>query len=365
MIVEHHDLIDPFAGRAGSSPVDRLTTHMVPIEVLFQKYVDVSTNITVSAPVTILAAITKQTIDPETKIAEIEVTTNALHPYFLDEELLTLNPNYPGYSYNVTEIGDPALCANDPDGFCLQVFRITIDASSGCEISGDYRLNFAVDCQINDATSLEWESCAVAADARADIDLKILSENFCAKVTATVDITGVLDSFEDDARAVPKFNFLNDQQVFFRATISSPDATLTSSVVSSVKLVSGAETIQLYLNGEIAEPRSEFALGAQAASTADFDFTLRSSYITGLAADSTKDYQVVARVDVTFEGVPGVKRYTFQSPIDNKEMAVASQIGIQQDALAAGNNEPLMESGASQVAAAGSLLFGVGLYYLF
>ena len=41
MLLQHHDLIDPFSGRTGQAPVERLTQHVVPIQVQFQKSIEV------------------------------------------------------------------------------------------------------------------------------------------------------------------------------------------------------------------------------------------------------------------------------------------------------------------------------------
>ena len=72
-----------------------------------------TTSVSVSAPVTLLAAVSLQTVDPETKLATIEVTTNLLAPYKLSAENLTLLPNdpaYADYTYSVSEVGSPELC---------------------------------------------------------------------------------------------------------------------------------------------------------------------------------------------------------------------------------------------------------------
>ena len=72
-----------------------------------------STQISVSAPITLLAAITLQTVDPNTKEATIEITTNLLYPYKLDSESLASLPGLPeyvDYTYEIVEDSDPALC---------------------------------------------------------------------------------------------------------------------------------------------------------------------------------------------------------------------------------------------------------------
>lgn len=342
LVLTHHDFIEPFAGRPGSVPVERVTDHLIPLEVRFQKFVDVSTEIVVNAPVTVLAAITRQSVDPITKIAIIEVTTNLLWPYQLVSEQLVLTPPDYAYSYSVSDLSNPALCVNAPGETCTQVFRITMDASSGCEITGLYDLQFDVDCQLAGDGSLPVQ-CAVDPDAQATLNLSIISENFCAEVSVQVAISGSLTSFFDAAYAVPRSQFLLDQVSYFEADITSPDATLTSATINSVKLLDGATQIQLYAAGSALVPAAGFALDGSGSDYAKFYFTLDEAYLTGITELDPKSLTVLARVDVTFAGVPGVKRLVLAGSLNDKLLSVTSEVGVK-----AQPSQPL-ESGAAAV----------------
>jgi len=326
MIIQHHDFIDPFAGRAGSAAVERLTQHIVPLEVQFQKYIDVSTQITVTASVQALFAISRQAVDPNTKEAVIEVTTNLLHPYKLDlENILNTpaNPDYAAYTYSIAEVGDAALCPDDPAQSCTQVFRITIDASTGCEISGLYDLQWDLTCQSAD-------NCAIDAGEKVDAQLSILSEDFCAKVSVRVEIDGTLTSYESDVYSTIKTNFLYDQTAFFEAALSSPDATLTSSTIRTVSLVDNVSgsSILLYSDGNTPIPDINFSLDGGSSNTARFNFDLLESVMGALGADESKEWDVVARVDVTYEGVPGLRRLVLQGELGDKPMNLDAKVGI-------------------------------------
>jgi hypothetical protein len=370
MLLKHHDLIDPFAGRAGQAPVERITQHVVPIQVQFQKFIDVSTNITVQSPVRLLVAVTRQEVASDTKNAIIEVTTNLLYPYKLTAEQLSQVPSaaYPGMNFSIIEVGSSALCPNTPGAACTQVFRINIAIGNNCQITGAYGLLWNLTCQLDSVSGARPASCAINNDATASAAISILSEDFCAKVSVKITISGTLTSFDSATYLVPKSQFIVNQSSYFKAEVASPDATLTSSVVRSVKLVSGAEQILIYSDGSSAIPEAAFGLDQSGADFAEFFFTLKGSYITGIGQDASKQYSVVARIDVTFTGVPGVKRLVLQGELNKKPMSLNAQIGVAAPLIqssnpngnfenAGGLTSPLAWVGAAGLIAATPLLF--------
>jgi hypothetical protein len=358
MILQHHDFIDPFGSRGGAE-VERLTQHIIPLVVRFQKYVDVSTQISVSAPITLLAAITLQTVDPNTKEATIEITTNLLYPYKLDSESLSSLPGLPeyvDYTYEIVEDSDPALCpADDPNSSCTQKFRITIDASTGCEISGNYSVAWSAFCQAAD-------NCFLDGPTDVGADLIILSEDFCAEISVLVEIDGSLTSYADntyDANPAQS-NFLLDAVSYYQALIVSPDATLESSTIRTVKTVNGGTTTILYDEGISGPAAAAFSLDGAGADYARFFFTLSEDWLGVFGQDEVRDYSVEARIDVTYSGVPGVKRLVLQGALDNTPVNLAAQIGLQADSLNE-DSEPMVASASTSVlsfvAAAGALGF--------
>jgi hypothetical protein len=350
--------------------VERLTQHVIPLQVQFQKFIDVSTNITVQSPVRLLVAVTRQEVASNTQNAIIEVTTNLLYPYKLTAEQLGLTPSaqYPGMTFQIVEVGDSALCPNTPGSACTQVFRINIVIAGNCQISGAYGINWNLTCQLDPVSGARPASCAIQNGAQASAAISILSEDFCAKVSVKVAISGALSSFDSASYLVPKTQFIVNQTSYFRAEVQSPDATLTSSVVRSVKLVSGAEQILLYSDGSSAIPEAAFQLDQNGADFAEFFFTLKDSYITGIGQDSSKQYSVVARIDVTFTGVPGVKRLVLQGQLNKKPMSLNAQIGVAAPLLDAANPNQGLENGsevAQPLAFVGALGLLAATPYLF
>jgi len=205
MIIQHHDLIDPFAGRTGQSPVERLTQHVVPLQVQFQKSIEVSTNVTVQSPVRLLVAVSRQEVASNAQSAVIEVTTNLVFPYKLTAGQLIATPSleHPGMIFSIVEVGNPSLCPNTPGSFCTQVFRISINIGTSCTISGAYGIGWNLTCQNDPATGGRSSACAIDGIVNASANISIVSEDFCAKVSVKVVITGGLGSFDPNPEITP------------------------------------------------------------------------------------------------------------------------------------------------------------------
>jgi hypothetical protein len=271
-------------------------------------------------------------------------------------------------NFSIIEVGSSALCPNVAGAACTQVFRINIAIGNNCQITGAYGLLWNLTCQLDALSGARPASCAINNDATASAAISILSEDFCAKVSVKITISGTLTSFDSATYLVPKSQFIVNQSSYFKAEVASPDATLTSSVVRSVKLVSGAEQILIYSDGSSAIPEAAFGLDQSGADFAEFFFTLKASYITGIGQDASKQYSVVARIDVTFTGVPGVKRLVLQGELNKKPMSLNAQIGVAAPLIqssnpngnfenAAGLASPLAWVGAAGLIAATPLLF--------
>jgi len=312
LIVTHHDFTDPFAERPGSSEVERITDYFIPLQVRFPKFVEVNSSVVVTAPIQTLAAITRQSVNPLTRQATIEVVTNVLWPYKLTNATMlgTFPAEFEG-DITVTEVEASAVCPNTAGSSCTQLFRILVDAEGECNISGSYKLDFEIDCQLNDSNELPTE-CAVDPNAVGDIVLVILSEDFCGTVDVDLDITGTLSSFYNGYSS-PREYFLLNQVAYFEAVLTSDNATLTSASVGEVVLVDGENEITLWNGLTAPQSAASFTLGATTASTARFYFTLSDTLLTGITEAAPRTVRIDARIDVTYEGVSGTKRIYLQS----------------------------------------------------
>jgi hypothetical protein len=333
MIIDHYDNLNTFSGRG--SAIMRTTQHVVPLLVQFQRFIDVSSTISVSSPVRLLVAVTKQEVDPITRNAVIELATNLLYPYIINTSSLT-PPGSTPMSFQLTEIIDSqtsALCPNTPGSTCTQRFRISITTNSACTITGNYGILFGLICQSGIA------DCNLPPNAQASVLATIVSEDFCAKVSAKVEITGALNSYSSNAYTSARSAFLVDQVSYFKAVVTSPQATLTKSTIRSVSVVNAnnsAETYLVYSDGQpnpIFANTAHFSLDNAGSDFAEFYFTLNASMFNNATnSDVTKSYTVVARVDVEFKGVPGVKRVVMESNLNNRQVALGAQFQLSNQA---------------------------------
>jgi hypothetical protein len=146
------------------------------------------------------------------------------------------------------------------------------------------------------------------------------------QVSVNVPLTGTLDSYRTVDRLAVKTNFLSQQTIFFRVVLTSPQATLTSVSVESVKLIplpvgSGDPDVLLYSlsggNGTTPVGNvASFSIESQTATQADFRFTLQDSFLVGVLPDVGRAYRTSTVVRAMFEDVSG-KRVVSTLNIDS------------------------------------------------
>jgi hypothetical protein len=334
MIIDHHDWIDPFGNRTADS-VDRETQHIVPLSISFDKYIDVTANIVVQSPVTLLAGITKQIIAPDRESATIEISTNVIWPYKLTAPLLSLTPalDYPNMGFAVAEQTGLADCPNTQGSTCSQAFTITIDPmgeATNCQITGDYQLSFTIDCQ--QTGGVDPAECAIDSSTNtATADLSVVSENFCTVVSVDVGISGSLSTFQDNAYSVAKSQFLVGQKIYAHADVTSVNATLTSIDVVSVKIATGVQAPVILFTAPSTKPISSaaFTVDDEGANYAEFFFTLDNAFIDHINQDESRAYTITAKLTATFTGVDGVsKRVAFEASLLQKNLALLQTVEL-------------------------------------
>jgi len=314
LVVTHHDFTDPFNGRPGSSVVERITDYFIPLQVRFPKNIKVNSTIYVTAPVNVLSAITKQSVDPLSREATIEVATNVLWPYKLtNPSMLDTFPSRFDGDITVTENQAAAVCPNTPGLSCTQVFKIVINAAGECDIDGEYRLDFDIDCQLDAQNELPPE-CAVDPNEDGFFTMTLMSEDFCGTVDVDLDITGTLNSFYGGYES-PRTYFLVNQVAYFEAELTSENATLTSASLGLVELVDGATVTTLWNGLTAPVAAANFALGSNTANTVQFNFKLSDQILTAITEGNPKSIRIDATVDVTYEGVTGTKRIYLQNDL--------------------------------------------------
>lgn len=327
MVVEHHDSIDPFSSREQASPVERFTQHVIPLTISFPKDVTVSSDIAVQSAVKLLSAISKQTVAPNGASAVVEITTNLIWPYTLSDFVITSNPGT-ATSYTPSLISSD--CDNDGSSSCTQVFRIDIVNGPACTLNGQYSLEWTLQCQPDPDTAELPAECAIQEGDTVTATLNIVSENFCTSIGTSLPLSGTLASYGDFARTLPKTQFLIGQTLYYRASMDSPNVTLTGATIQSVKLTSPGEAdVLLYSEGALAlhGTEGEFATTG-AISHADFEFTLSDEFISSIADDSSRSYTTIVIVGVDYQDTVTTKRgrqiVQFSSKLNSQVVALSA-----------------------------------------
>ena len=332
MIVEHHDVISPFGTRNQSAAVERITQHLIPLTVTFPKNVTVTSDITVQSPVKLLSSISRQTVAANGASATIEITTNLIWPYNLTAFTIVSNPGAAD-SYTASLVSED--CPNDGSS-CTQVFRIAIVTGSSCTLNGNYNLRWTLQCQPDPNSGNEVPQCAIQAGDNVIASLTLVSENFCTSIATALPLSGSLASFGDFAHTRPKTQFLVGQTLYYRASMVSPNVTLTGTTINSVKLSSpGEDDVLLYSEGQMDSDGTAATFSTDGDVTfADFQFALSADFIAALADDSSRTYTTSVIVDVDYQNTVTSKRgrrtVEFSSNLNSQMVGLAASFETSQ-----------------------------------
>jgi len=243
-------------------------------------------------------------------------------------------------TYQLAAINDgqtAALCPNTVGSTCTQRFQLNITTNSACQISGNYGIQFGLVCQAGTA------QCPIDNGVLANVTASIISENFCAKVSTFVNISGGILSYTNNSYSLVRSIYLVEQIGYFKATVTSPQATLTQSTIASVSLVNAndsTETYLIYNNGIVPQfaDSCKFALDAFGPDFAEFYFTLNSTVFNNATnSDVTKNFYVQVRVNVEYSGVSGTKRVMLQQNLNNRQMSFSTNFQVTPNAIVTGS----------------------------
>lgn len=231
---EVHNLED--VGQLGTRPHEIIRTfeHDLRFVVRFPRYIAVSqTGVQVFADVDVLASITEQMFDSNELLppgkARVKMLTSVQYPFQLTGPIAVSGDDtrfVMSVSGN-TGNGGPE-CLDDPNDYCVQFWDFMITPKSGeCNFDGDYRLDFKLkckpsmigDCPLDSDTDFGW------------IDFTLDSENFCARIIEDIDLSGQMTTYLEPARTTPKDDFLFDQTVYGKTSLSSSESTIVSTTI--------------------------------------------------------------------------------------------------------------------------------------
>jgi hypothetical protein len=299
-----------------------------------------------------------QSVDPLTKNAIIVFATNLIYPYTISTDVLTANPGLP-MTYQLGAINDgqtAALCPNTVGSTCTQRFQLNITTNTACQITGEYGIQFGLVCQPGTA------QCPIDNGVLANVTASIISEDFCAKVSTFVNISGALGSYTNNTYSLVRSIFLVEQIGYFKATVVSPQATLTQSTISTVSVVNvddSTESYLIYNNGIVPQfaDSCKFTLDTAGPDFAEFYFTLNSTVFNNATnSDVTKNFKVQVRVNVEYAGVPGSKRVILQQSLNTRQMSFNTNFQMAPNSLV---SNPSNTSGSSSLFVNFALMFTI------
>lgn len=306
LVVQHEDNLGFMRG----TYLPRYMQHIIPIGIRFPRAVTVSTNITVFAPVRLLAAITEQIVSKSIENpaasanGKIAFDMSLQWPFMVSNVSVVSSP-LPTTVQNMSNLN----CPSTTDSECLQRVNLDIAPGDACELTGAYRLAITIVCR-PDVTN-----CPLNGPATGSIVADVLSENFCSVAAMETRLNGTLVAYQDPAFTVPQQIFFATNPSYFLATLEA-DADLSDSIIRKVWVVvsvsgstAGDSTIFLYNDGITpAGALAEFVLGSTNRSLGPDEAAFNFKTVSMLPdPDANAQIAVFATIDVV---------YTFQAGVD-------------------------------------------------
>jgi len=266
-----------------STGLSRAIHSELPFIVKFPKQTSASvSNLSAFQPPNVLAAIIRQEVRLDVSAvtdvdAKVRLFTSTQWPFRLETSSATVNsiPNVAGLSVdsfaNVVDCNDPGTAdvpnpsVNDADA-CSQewLLDLQVDATQLCELDGSYSVQFAAECYPSFSAQTD---CPLVQDDQGQInnqfvvDFVLDSEDFCAKVVDSVDVSASIAVYKDLAHVISASNFINGQTAYFVATATSSKVTIAKVSVDDIVV-------------EVSDPATSYAFYTDGANGADWSAAL-------------------------------------------------------------------------------------------
>lgn len=135
-------------GTLRGQPLLRSITRVYPLELSFKTKILVSTQVKIYSHITTLAAVTVQEYNATKKAGEFYFQTSLQSPFMIDFKrpfYVIQSPN--GIIPTLEYI--PSFSKCEGDGNCLQTWRLPLNVSTACSLTGLYRVSFKIACHPN------------------------------------------------------------------------------------------------------------------------------------------------------------------------------------------------------------------------
>jgi len=226
----HVAAVDPIGQFRGSDLV-RTTVTSLGIRLKFPDSVTLETgNLTIAAPIDLLAAVSYQEYNSQTDTLSFTLTTSVQWPYVL------LNSSIGGAQPPELLLSD-VQCASDT-GDCLQETSFSISNIAGSRL-----------CQVQASFDFQWNyqcrgggNCPVDGSDQISVQANITLEDVCPVFEVESSLSGTLGAYTDSTFSSPSMAFLANEDVYLKASFSS-DVTLLSVQVNALTVNPGGRVV--------------------------------------------------------------------------------------------------------------------------
>jgi hypothetical protein len=289
-------------GELRGTPLTRSIKSVIPMKVKFQKNIEVEYKVQVFAPIQMEAAIIKQEYIPGPPSAgNFEFITQAQYPFMIDNDTPVVIQAIPSPITTNIKISEnsPICTANQP---CTQNWEMPIVTNGACSFTGLYQLRLKLKCH---SSITDPANCPLGSTPQyAVVQIEVNSENFCTVVNVDIKLKGDLKSYEESSYTTPKNAFLQGQIGYFKATVSSEQATLLTSKIRRASWTQGNSTKVFFDEGLITPygTLTNFLTDEGTSTTCGFNFKF-SEQNTPVPLDESRDFSIKALIEVTYASI--------------------------------------------------------------
>jgi len=239
----HVSAIDNLGSFRGT-PIQRTTRSVLLVNIQLPTRLTLeSGNLTIAAPVDLLAAVSFQEYNYDLDTIDVVLVTSVQWPYQLSLPSLVSSSPFPDFTF--TEGTNN--CPQDvPASDCFQetVFSISNVRSSSCQLDGVYTFDFPISCRSSVAPS----DCPFQGGETTTVNATLQSEDLCGMVTIVSSLSGDLQTFGEESLTEESISFVGGQRIYFKATLNA-DVEILDAQVDSITIVQGASTQTIVAGG--------------------------------------------------------------------------------------------------------------------
>jgi hypothetical protein len=139
----------------------------------------------------------------------------------------------------VTLINSTSNCTSPTGPFCNQVWQVQLEIDFACSFSGTYIFNFTQICRPGAV------GCSAVGLPPLQFVFTVDMADFCATISLNVPLNGFLQTARDANFTTPGLIFTRGSDVFVRAIVGSPQASISRTIVKRVSIMNN-DTVVLY-----------------------------------------------------------------------------------------------------------------------